>query len=417
MSDFPKWRHQILALCVFTVALAVLAVGAACGPAESTDTSNQVPLVEINAAVREAIEPIRAADGFPGVVVGYVLPDGRAASVAVGFADAVAEIPMQVGDRMLSGSIGKTYVSAVTLQLVNEGLIGLDDPLSDWFGDEEWFERIPNANDLTVRHLMTHTSGIPRHIFMDGFIPALIADPDRVWEPEELISYILDVEPHFAAGEGFSYADTNYILVGMIIEKATGNTYYEELQSRILDPFELEETSPSDHADLAGLIPGHLGENDPFGMPPQTIVDGRYAMNPQFEWTGGGLVTTAGDLALWTKALYEQRAFDASLWDQFIDGTPMAPGAPVSYGLGVMLRPSDFGMTYGHGGMMPGYLSEMEYFIDYELAVALQINADGSSGTIHRAPHDLVGAAAGAILSRLAPARTPAQTKNEGATE
>ena len=93
MSDFPKWRHPILALCVFTVALAVLAVGAACGPAESTDTSNQVPLVEINAAVREAIEPIRAADGFPGVVVGYVLPDGRAASVAVGFADAVAEIP------------------------------------------------------------------------------------------------------------------------------------------------------------------------------------------------------------------------------------------------------------------------------------------------------------------------------------
>jgi D-alanyl-D-alanine carboxypeptidase len=402
-------------LCVIALALAVLASGTAvaCGPAESIDSSSQVPLAEINAAVSEAIEEIRVADGFPGVVVGYVLPDGRSSSVAVGFSDAVAEIPMKVGDRMLSGSIGKTYVSAVTLQLVNEGLIGLDDPLSDWFGDEEWFERIPNANDLTVRHLMTHTSGIPRHIFQEGFIPALIADPDRVWEPEELISYIFDVEPHFAAGEGFSYADTNYVLVGMIIEKATGNTYYEELQSRILNPFDLDETSPSDHPDLDGLIPGHLGEDDPFGMPPQTIVDGRYAMNPQFEWTGGGLVTTAGDLALWTKVLYEKGAFDPSLWDQFVDGFPMAPGAPVSYGLGVMIRPSEWGMTYGHGGMMPGYLSEMEYFIDHELAVALQINADQSSGTIHRAPHELVGAAAGAILSGLAPARNPDERGKE----
>ena len=409
MNDFRKWWHRSVTLFVFTAALAVLSAGVSCGPAESTDSSNQPPLVEINAAVREAIEGLRAADGFPGVVVGYVLPDGRAASVAVGFSDSVAEIPMQIGDRMLSGSIGKTYVSAVTLQLVNEGLIGLDDPLSDWFGEEEWFARVPNANDLTVRHLMTHTSGIPRHIFAEGFIPALIADPDRVWKPEELLSYIFDVEPHFAAGEGFSYADTNYILVGMIVEKATGNTYYEELRSRILEPFELDETSPSDHADLDGLIPGHLGESDPFGMPPQTIVDGRYAMNPQFEWTGGGLVTTAGDLALWTKTLYEQGAFDPSLWEQFVDGFPMAPGAPVSYGLGVMIRPSDFGLTYGHGGMMPGYLSEMMYFIDHELAVAVQINADQSSGTIHRAPHDLVGAAAGAILSSLA--------TDEGATE
>jgi len=402
MTDFRKWRNRSVALTVFAVVLAILGAGTACGAAESVDTLGQVPLVEINAAVREAIEALRVADGFPGVVVGYVLPDGRAASVAVGLSDAVAETPMQPGDRMLSGSIGKTYVSAVTLQLVSEGLISLDDPLSDWFGEEEWFARIPNANDLTVRHLMTHTSGIPRHIFQEGFIPALIAAPDRVWKPEELLSYIFDVEPHFVAGEGFSYADTNYILVGMIIEKATGNAYYEELQARILDPLELDQTSPSDHPDLEGLIAGHLGENDPFGMPPQTIVDGRYAMNPQFEWTGGGLVTTAGDLALWTKALYEQRAFDPSLWDEFLDSTPMAPGAPVSYGLGVMLRPSDYGMTYGHGGMMPGYLSEMEYFVDHDLAVAIQINADQSSGTIHRAPHDVLGAAAGAILSCLA---------------
>jgi len=317
---------------------------------------------------------------------------------------------MQVGDRMLSGSIGKTYVSAVTLQLVHEGQIGLDDPLREWFGDEEWFERIPNADDLTVRHLMSHTSGIPRHIFAEGFIPALLAAPDRVWEPVELLSYIFDAEPLFAAGEGFSYADTNYILVGMIVEKATGNAYYEELQNRILGPFALTETSPSDHPDLEGLIPGHVGENDPFGMPPQTVVDGRYAMNPQFEWTGGGLVTTAGDLALWTEVLYgERRAFDPSLWDEFIDGTPMRPGSPASYGLGVMIRPSDYGMTYGHGGMMPGYLSEMEYFVDHDLVVTIQINADQSSGTIHRPPHEIVSAAAGAILETLATQGSPGE--------
>jgi D-alanyl-D-alanine carboxypeptidase len=405
MNGFSKSIQREVAVRLLYAVVVILCATTmvSCGPAESTDGSTQVPLAAFNQAVRDAVEEIWEADGFPGVTVGYVLPDGRATSVAIGFSDVVAETPMQVSDRMLSGSIGKTYVSAVALQLVHEGQIGLDDRLSDWFGEEEWFERIPNADDLTVRHLMTHTSGIPRHIFAEGFIPALVADPDRVWEPVELLSYVFDAEPHFAAGEGFSYADTNYILVGMVIEKATGNAYYEELQNRILEPFALTYTSPSDHPDLEGLISGHLGENDPFGMPPQTVVDGRYAMNPQFEWTGGGLVTTAEDLALWTKVLYgERRAFDPSLWNEFIDGTPMRPGSPASYGLGVMLRPSEHGMTYGHGGMMPGYLSEMEYFVDHDLVVAIQINADQSSGTIHRAPHDIVSAAAGAILEILA---------------
>ena len=104
------------------------------------------------------------------------------------------------------------------------------------------------------------------------------------------------------------------------------------------------------------------------------ITDGRFAINPQFEWTGGGIASTSEDLARWAKALYEGEAFDGSLMPQALDGVPARLGRDVRYGLGIMLRPTALGMTFGHSGFFPGYLTEVMYFPDTKVAIAVQVN-------------------------------------------
>jgi len=114
--------------------------------------------------------------------------------------------------------------------------------------------RLPNGRDLTLRHLMNHTSGLPEYFEAKGCIDALRAAPDKVWKPAELVTYVLDAKPLFAPGQGWAYADTNYILVGMAVEQATGRTVYGEVQRRLLEPLKLTRTIPSDRRELPDLI-------------------------------------------------------------------------------------------------------------------------------------------------------------------
>jgi D-alanyl-D-alanine carboxypeptidase len=104
------------------------------------------------------------------------------------------------------------------------------------------------------------------------------------------------------------------------------------------------------------------------------IKDGVLAFNPQMEWTGGGVSATAKDLARWAKLLYEGKAFDSSLLPAMLNGIATDMGPDVKYGLGVILRPSSLGPTYGHSGFFPGYRTQMLYFPEHRLAVAIQMN-------------------------------------------
>jgi D-alanyl-D-alanine carboxypeptidase len=318
---------------------------------------------------------------FPGVTVGFVLADGRSAGVSSGFADAAGKVPLKPGDRMLAGSIGKTFVAAVVLQLVEEGKVGLDDRLEKWLGKEPWYPRLPNGPDLTVRHLLTHTAGLPEYFEAKGVTAAVKADPNRVWKPEELIAYVLDARPLFAPGKGFSYADTDYILVGMVAEKAGGKPLFAEIERRLLRPLRLDRTVPSDRRVIPGLVSGHAAVRNPFGYRGPTIVAGKFVMNPQMEWAGGGLASTPEDLARWTKALYEGKAFRkketlAAMLTGVDAGGGRGGGKGARYGLGVQIRESAWGPSYGHGGWFPGYLSEVEYFPEHKVAVAVQFNTD-----------------------------------------
>jgi D-alanyl-D-alanine carboxypeptidase len=317
---------------------------------------------------------LHSQGSFPGGTAGFALHDGSSFGLATGISDKALGLKMNPEHLMLQGSVGKTYVSAVALQLVHEGRIGLDDPISRWLGREEWFAKLPNAKDITVRMLMNHTSGLVRYEFKEEFTNDLTENPYRIWEPRELVEYILDTDPPFAAGEGWIYSDTNYIVLGIIIERVTHSSYYDQLRKRILEPLGLRRTIPSSQPVIPGLSQGYAGADNPFGGTDEMIRNGKFAINPQFEWTGGGIASTAKDLARWAKVLYEGTAFDSSLLSELFNGVPARLGPETKYGLGVIIRPSKLGITYGHSGFFPGYLTEVIYFPQHKLAIAVQVN-------------------------------------------
>ena len=325
------------------------------------------------------LEEWHKAGKFPGATLGVVLANGEYFSLAVGFSDRNTKTQMKPTDRMLAGSVGKTFAAATALQLIQEGKINLDEKVEKYLGGEPWFARLPNAKEITVRQLMNHTSGLVRYEFKDKFTRDLTANPEKIWGPAELVAYLLDEKAPFAAGQGWDYSDTNYIVLGMIIEKVTGKKFYDEANRRLLRPLKLNHTIAQDGMRLAGVVQGYAGPNNPFGGKDEMIHGGKFIINPQFEWTGGGYASTAEDLARWAKLIYEGKAFSADLLPQVLDGVsaPML-GRETRYGLGVIIRRTAAGVSYGHSGFFPGYLTDMMYFPDQKIAVAVQVNTSVS---------------------------------------
>src|SRR5688572_3111451 len=328
------------------------------------------------AGLQARLDALFAEAALPGVSAAVALPDGTVIPLVAGFADREAKRAMAPGDLLMQGSVGKTYVAAVALQLVGEGKLSLDEKVEKHLGEEDWFARLPNAGDITVRMLMNHTSGLVRYEFQPKFLEDLTAQPEKRWAPPELLAYILGTKAPFAAGAGWEYSDTNYIVLGMIIEKVTGSSYHDELRRRLLVPLKLEKTLPVDGPRVAGLVQGYAGADNAFGGKDQMLDEqGRMIINPQFEWTGGGIASTPGDLARWAKLLYEGKAFDPKLQPVMLEGVkaPML-GREAEYGLGVILRPTALGETCGHSGFFPGYVTEVMYWPEHRIAVAVQTN-------------------------------------------
>lgn len=321
-------------------------------------------------AVQAGLDEARARWNFPGATAGFVLPDGRSASVSTGLSDLEAKTPLRPSDRMPAGSTGKTFVAAVALQLVQEGRLSLDDKLERLLGREEWFARLPNSGELTLRTLLNHSSGIPNHVEDSGFLKELFNHSARDIKHAELLTYVLGKRPLFPAGRGFHYSDTNYILVGLAVEKAAGRPLYELVAERLLKPLRLDATIPSDAPTLPGVANGYLK-----GKP--VIVGGRFTINPQWEWAGGGFASTAEDLARWAGALYGGQVLRPETLSQMQSA---ASSEGRDYGLGTQIYESRWGWAYGHDGEFPGYLSDVRYYPRLKIAVAVQVNADESEG-------------------------------------
>ena len=313
-------------------------------------------------------------DRVPGVQAAVVLPDGRLVALASGTADRDTAAPMPTDGRLLAGSTGKTFFAALALQLVREGRLDLDAKVSAFLGAEPWWSRVPNAEAITVRMLMQHRSGVMRYETTPGFLRALSEQPDHLFTPAEEIVFVLDRKPRFAAGEGFDYSDTNYVLLSMVIERVTGTACFAEIERRFLVPLRLAGTIPARGRRVPGLLQSYAGANNPFGGRDAMLVDGALPFDPGFEGAGGGFATTAADLARWAMALYDGDVL-AGVRDEAVAGHPAPLGPDTRYGLGVMVDATPLGPAWGHDGFFPGSMSSMRWFPDTKVAAAVMVNS------------------------------------------
>ncbi len=328
----------------------------------------------LRASLQSALDT-RVRDLAPGAQAAVVMPDGRLIALATGVADRDAKPPppMRVHGRLLAGSTGKTFFAALALQLVREQKLSLDQRVATWFGDEPWFTRLPNGKDVTVRHLMQHRSGLVRYEFQDAFVKALIERPDHRFSPLEELAFVPDAPARFAAGEGFEYSDTNYVLLGLVLERLTGRPNYDEIARRFLVPLALRDTVPGVGRRIPGLVQGYAGANNPFGRRDAMLVDGELPFDAGFEGAGGGFASSAADLARWAKHLYEGDVLDG-VRDEALAGVPAPLGKDAMYGLGVIVDPTPLGTSWGHRGFFPGWRSDMRYFPELQVAVAVLVN-------------------------------------------
>jgi D-alanyl-D-alanine carboxypeptidase len=207
----------------------------------------QADRAELARKLQAKLDSLVKQSSLPGgVSASVVLPDGLVLTVVAGYADREAQRLMTAETLMIQGSVGKTYVASIAMQLLHEKKLTLNDKLSTYLGREPWYEQLPNSTDVTVKMLMNHTSGIMRYELDPKFTTDLTNAPTKEWLPAERLRYVLGKKPRFAAGQGWDYSDTNYIVLGMIIEKMTGKPIEELIRTRLLIPLGLKQTMPSE---------------------------------------------------------------------------------------------------------------------------------------------------------------------------
>jgi D-alanyl-D-alanine carboxypeptidase len=356
----------------------------------SSANATSVDPAAIEGALKAQLEKERLQRQFPGATAAFVLPDGRSGNIAVGLGDAERGLAMLPGSRMPAGSIGKTFVAALALSLVAEGKLGLDDRLSKWLGDEEWFDRLPNGADIRIRNLLNHSAGLKEHVESPAFgelvRDRIAVDPRHAAEPRVLVNFILDQPPLFPVGKGYKYTDTGYIVLQLALEKAGGFRLGEEVVRRFLYPLQLNSTGPAVGQLHAGVVQGYISTELMKGLPQTALEDGIFRWNPLSEWAGGGFISNSLDLARWARALYDGPALPAQVAGLMVDASSLNTAAEgYAYGFAVAVRKGEHGREWGHNGVYPGYRSYMRYFPDCRIAVAFQINTDRIGGEELRA--------------------------------
>ena len=306
----------------------------------------------LESVLQEELDAIRSEYSLPGAVAAVSLPDGQVVAAATGLADAELGEVMSATSRMPAASIGKTFVAASALELARRGRLDLDDRLSRWLADEPWFESLPNASSITLRHLLSHSAGLADHVYENAFREAMArlrygpdADPDDYLKPRELIAMILDREPLFAAGEGYSYTDTGYILMGLVIEKASGESFYDLVGDLFLEPLDLEQTTPATSRRIEGLVAGYEHPENTFQTSVKIAENGLLSFNPSVEWTGGGFVSNPRDLVRWARTLYSEQALATPYLADLLESGYR--GGDTNYGLGVFVDDTELGPALG----------------------------------------------------------------------
>jgi len=265
---------------------------------------------------------------------------------AVGSARLDPRLALRPTDQFRVGSITKTAVSVVALQLVEQGRLSLRDSIESWLPGV-----VPNGSAITLDMLLNHTSGIFNYTDDQDFFATVLAHPYRHWSPRELVDVATSHPPVFAPGTDWSYSNTNYILVGLVLQKATGKSVGDLVQQRVIRPLHLANTYLAGTASFRGRFahgyapPGLLGDS---------YVD-LSRWSPSWAWAAGALVSNAPDLARFYQSLLSGRLLSQAMLRQMTTTVSAAPG--LGYGLGIFAADTPCGTIWGHDGGIPGYVS------------------------------------------------------------
>lgn len=323
------------------------------------------------AGLTALFEATAAEYGQPGAAMLLRTPEGDF-TATYGVTAPGGSTPVSVDDHIRIGSNTKTWTGTVILQLVEEGKIALTDPVSKFRPD------VPNGDNITIEQMLMMRSGLANYTETLELNAALDADPQRVWQPEELVAMGLALPVDFAPGTKYHYSNTNTILLGLIAEKLDGKSLGQIFRDRLLTPLGLTETSfpelgdsslPTPHSDgyfwwtnvntiASSKLPPDLLMQADAGtfLPNDGTLD-----NPSWAWSAGSGISTLGDLATWVEALGGKTP---GLLDPEMQKARMASPVATSdaadapkYGWNI----GQFGQFYGHTGELPGFNSFMGY--------------------------------------------------------
>ncbi|MDT9664863.1 D-alanyl-D-alanine carboxypeptidase [Rhodococcus sp. OAS809] len=288
-----------------------------------------------------ALDAERRRLSIPGAVVHLSTPELGSWTQSFGVADIETSTPMTNDSIMRVGSVTKMIVATIALQLVEAGGFHLDDTVHSILPE------LSIDPAVTVKQLLNMTSGLPDYT-SDEFVDALLAAPSRVWTPEGLLEVAFESEQHFAAGTAFEYCNTNYIILGLLIEHLTGTDIADIAQTTIFGPLGMNSTALPPLTDKATKLGsadlrGYHRHNDEF-------IDAT-DVNPSWAWTAGNAVSTADDLSVFVGALVRGDLLTASLQRERLRSVPVIDN--VRYGLGI----ADFDGMWGHNGELPGFQS------------------------------------------------------------
>jgi D-alanyl-D-alanine carboxypeptidase len=352
--------------------------------AASTSTATLSP----TAVTAQAFDPALAgklqrildqtvADGaIPGAVVSVSIAGQAPWNGASGVAARKTGQPMQPATEVRIASISKVFTAVVILQLLEEGKISLDAPLTTWFPD-----LVPNGDKITVRNLLSHTSGLYDYLEDRNFVNRAYKEIDRSWAPRELVEYAVQFPAAFKPGAkgAWDYSSTNYVLLGMIAEQVTGTTLGHEMQQRIFEPLELTQTFFTPEQVVQGeQARGYSNALDQTNAP-MSIV-----------FATANIVSTADNVRRFAEGLFEGRLLKPetqALMETFTSGKGQYNMPKLEYGLGVMRnqlpvgpgpdgrpRPADVTTVMGHIGGFGGFRSAVWYAPEGGIAIAMGVN-------------------------------------------
>jgi D-alanyl-D-alanine carboxypeptidase len=322
---------------------------------------------ERRARVAKVVRVLMAEDGIPGAIVG-VWQHGEAPIVQA-FGSRTLDLAtgkpgpsnMSPGLYMRIGSETKTFTATAVLQLVGEGKVGLEDPIS------KYVKGVPNGANITVRELGDMRSGLVDFTDNEAWEAEYLAAPARSWKPRQLLAASFGLPPSFSPDQSWEYSNTNYVLLGLLVQKVTGERIGPYVERHILDPLHLDQTSvpsgaefPRPHAD--GYTPA-----SPAGPLVNTTE-----WNFSWAWSAGTMISTLHDLRIWAKAVATGTLLKPDVQHQRERFLPIPPFSLAGYGFGLF----DLDGWIGHDGAVPGYESLTVYLPSKEATMVILLNSD-----------------------------------------